>query len=117
MHPFVKRIKEGPLLGDGAMGTYLYAKGVSFSRCFDELNITSPQLVGQVHDDYIAAGSELIETNTFGANRQRLLLHGLDQRVREINMKAARIRSRRLCCRLSRSGWQASRPPQRNNDT
>jgi len=91
MHPFVKRIKEGPLLGDGAMGTYLYAKGVSFSRCFDELNITSPQLVGQVHDDYIAAGSELIETNTFGANRQRLLLHGLDQRVREINMKAARI--------------------------
>ena len=73
------------------MGTYLYAKGVSFSRCFDELNITSPQLVGQVHDDYIAAGSELIETNTFGANRQRLLLHGLDQRVREINMKAARI--------------------------
>ena len=91
MHPFVKRIKEGPLLGDGAMGTYLYAKGVSFSRCFDELNITSPQLVGQVHDDYIAAGSDVIETNTFGANRQRLLLHGLDQRVREINMKAARI--------------------------
>jgi methionine synthase I (cobalamin-dependent)/5,10-methylenetetrahydrofolate reductase len=91
MHPFLKRIKEGPLLGDGAMGTYLYTKGVSFSRCFDELNITSPQLVGQVHDDYIAAGSELIETNTFGANRQRLLLHGLEQRVREINMKAARI--------------------------
>jgi methionine synthase / methylenetetrahydrofolate reductase(NADPH) len=91
MHPFIKRIKEGPLLGDGAMGTYLYTKGVSFSRCFDELNITNPQLVGQVHDDYIAAGSELIETNTFGANRQRLLLHGLDHRVREINMKAARI--------------------------
>jgi methionine synthase / methylenetetrahydrofolate reductase(NADPH) len=91
MHPFVKRIKEGPLLGDGAMGTYLYAKGVSFSRCFDELNLTSPQLVGQVHDDYIAAGSELIETNTFGANRLRLAPHGLDGQVREINMKAARI--------------------------
>ena len=91
MHPFIKRINEGPLLGDGAMGTYLYARGASFSRCFDELNLDSPKLVGQIHDEYIAAGSDLIETNTFGANRWRLLQHGLDQRVREINLKAVRI--------------------------
>jgi methionine synthase / methylenetetrahydrofolate reductase(NADPH) len=91
MHSFLKRLKEGPLLGDGAMGTYLYARGATFTRCFDELNITNPQLVGQVHDEYIAAGSELIETNTYGANRQKLLQHGLDTTVRQINLKGARI--------------------------
>ncbi len=78
-------------MGDGAMGTYLYAKGASATRCFDELNITNPQLVGQVHDDYIAAGSELVETNTYGANRQKLAQHGLASFARDINLKGAKI--------------------------
>lgn len=90
-NPFLQRISEKPILGDGAMGTYLYAKGASFNLCFDELNISNPKLVGQVHDDYINAGSELIETNTYGANRHKLAQHGLQRRVREINVAGVRI--------------------------
>jgi homocysteine S-methyltransferase len=89
--PFLKRISEGPILGDGGMGTYLYARGASFNLCFDALNISNPKLVGEVHDEYLRAGSELIETNTFGANRQKLSQHGLERQVREINSRGARI--------------------------
>ena len=89
--PFLKRISQAPILGDGAMGTYLYAKGASFNLCFDELNISNAKLVGQVHDDYIGAGSELIETNTYGANRNKLAQHGFEPKVREINLRGAKI--------------------------
>jgi hypothetical protein len=103
MHPFVKRIKEGPLLGDGAMGTYLYAKGVSFSRCFDELNITSPHLVGQAT---MITSLWMIIKPTLSAPTVELLLQP-DQRVRGNQYEGcspvigARHRSRRLCCGIS----------------
>jgi methionine synthase / methylenetetrahydrofolate reductase (NADH) len=73
------------------MGTMLYAKGVSLNRCFDELNLVSPQLVKEVHMGYVKAGAELIETNTFGANRFRLAKFDLADKVREINLAGARL--------------------------
>ena len=67
----LERMTSGPLLADGAMGTVLYSLGVRFDECFDQLNLTQPALVAEVHHAYIEAGAELIETNTFGANRFR----------------------------------------------
>jgi len=74
-----------PILGDGAMGTMLNARGISFEQCFDALNITQPALVGEIHRLYIEAGSQVIQSNTFGANRYKLAAHGLEGRVAEIN--------------------------------
>jgi homocysteine S-methyltransferase len=74
-----------PLLGDGAMGTLLNARGVSFEQCFDALNLTDPGLVSDIHRAYIEAGSQVIQTNTFGANRYKLAGHGLEQQLAEIN--------------------------------
>lgn len=74
-----------PLLGDGAMGTMLNARGVAFDQCFDSLNLSQPALVGDVHRAYIEAGAQVIQTNTFGANRYKLAAHGLESRVAEIN--------------------------------
>ena len=73
------------------MGTMLYGKGISLTRCFDELNLTSPQLVKEVHVGYAKAGAELLETNTFGANRFRLEKYDLAAKVREINLAGARL--------------------------
>src|SRR5438477_6612686 len=66
-----RRLGAGPLLCDGAMGTLLYARGVSLDACFDVLNLNNPRVVQSIHADYIAAGADCIETNTFGANRFR----------------------------------------------
>lgn len=90
-NPFLDRIARGPILCDGAMGTQLYARGVPFARCFDELNLSQPSLVQEIHRAYLAAGAEIIETNTFGANRFRLAMHGLEGRVRDINLRGAKI--------------------------
>ena len=90
-HPFRQRLAQGAILADGGMGTYLHAKGAGLGKALDELNLTDPQLVAAVHDEYIAAGAELIETNSYGASRAKLKQHGLDKQVREINIKAARI--------------------------
>ncbi|MBP9664089.1 MAG: bifunctional homocysteine S-methyltransferase/methylenetetrahydrofolate reductase, partial [Pyrinomonadaceae bacterium] len=76
---------------DGAMGTRLYAKGVYINRSYDELNIAAPDLVREVHDEYVAAGANIIETNTFGATRHKLQSYGLESRLRDINIAAARI--------------------------
>ena len=73
------------------MGTMLYASGVSLNRCFDELNLISPHLVKEVHMGYVKAGAELLETNTFGANRFRLGKFDLADKVREINLAGARL--------------------------
>ena len=86
---FQARLDRGPLLADGAMGTMLYARGVPFDQCFDALNVDRPDLVTAIHGEYIAAGAELIETNTFGANRFKLSLHGLEDRVRAANVAGA----------------------------
>ena len=90
-NPFLARIQNGPIVADGAMGTMLYANGVSFTTCFDQVNLTDPELVGSIHRSYIGAGAELIETNSFGANRFKLQQFGLQDRVREINKAAVRI--------------------------
>lgn len=89
--PFLERIEERALVADGAMGTMLYAHGIPFSRCFDELNLSAPATVKDVHLAYVKAGAEVIETNTFGANRGRLARHGLEGKVPEINRAGARL--------------------------
>ncbi len=79
------------VLCDGAMGTMLYARGVFINRCYDELNLSQPELVREVHAEYLQAGSEIIETNTFGANAFRLEMHGLRDKVREINLAGVKL--------------------------
>src|SRR5476649_1797972 len=79
------------VLFDGAMGTVLYGKGVFINQCYDELSLRSPELVAEVHRAYVKAGAQVLETNSFGANRLRLAHYGLDEQVREINLAAVRI--------------------------
>lgn len=74
-----------PIIADGAMGTLLHARGVGFNQCFDELNLTDPALVGEIHRSYIEAGSRIIYTNTFSANRYKLAEHGLEGKIAQIN--------------------------------
>src|SRR5436309_3191307 len=88
-HAFSERLAEGPVLCDGAMGTMLYARGVPLDGCFDVLNLNNLRVVQAVHADYIAAGADAIETNTFGANRFKLAVHGVEAQVREINRRGA----------------------------
>ena len=76
---------------DGAMGTMLYARGVFINQCYDELNVRSPELVRAVHEEYVRAGAEILETNSFGANRLKLAQYGLESQVHELNRTAARI--------------------------
>jgi len=73
------------------MGTLLYARGISLDACFDVLNLNNPRVVQSIHVDYIAAGADCIETNTFGANRFKLAVHGLDRQVREINRRGVAL--------------------------
>ncbi len=91
MKPFLEALGERVLVCDGAMGTMLYAKGVFINRCFDALNLTDPDRVAEVHQDYIRAGADVIETNTFGANRVKLRGFGLADKLRDINLEGARI--------------------------
>ncbi len=88
---FLARLKKGPVLCDGAMGTLLYAKGVFINRCYDELNLSQPDLIRDLHREYLQAGAEVIETNTFGANVFRLSRHSVGDKVREINLAGAKI--------------------------
>lgn len=88
---FRKRLETGIIICDGGIGTYLNQKGVSYEHSFDELNISKPDLIGQIHQEYINAGAEIIETNTFGANMVRLSSYGMETKVREINIKGAKI--------------------------
>ncbi len=91
---FLDRLKQAPLLADGAMGTELYARGIFINRCYDELNLSRPELVREVHRGYLQAGAEVIETNTFGANVFRLARHGYGDRVRQINLAGAQLARR-----------------------
>src|ERR1700690_4065043 len=88
---FIARIKQSPALCDGAMGTLLYSKGVFINPCYDELNHSQPDLIRAVHHDYLQAGAEIIETNTFGANSFRLARHSLADKGPEINRAGARL--------------------------
>ncbi len=82
---------EQMLLADGAMGTMLHAHGAAFDKCFDELNLSQPATVAEIHRAYIDAGAQLVATNTFGANRFKLGQHGLESRVRDINAAAVEL--------------------------
>ena len=88
---FLDYLKDNIVLFDGAIGTMLYSRGIYINRCFDELNLSRPELVKEIHNKYILAGSEVIETNTFGANRFKLNAHGFDEEVSSINYQGARI--------------------------
>ncbi len=91
LKPFLDRLAQGTLVFDGAMGTMIYARGVYLNRCYDELNLSSATLVRSIHEEYVAAGAEVIETNTFGAHRFKLGPHGLETQVRRINREGVRI--------------------------
>lgn len=92
--PFAEALASGPLLVDGAMGSLLYERGVLHTRSYDELNLSQPDLIQQVHQDYVQAGAELIETNTFGANRIALAKHGLAEQATAINRAGVELARR-----------------------
>ena len=87
----IARLKTSPVLCDGAMGTLLYSKGIFINRCYDELNLSQPDLIRGVHHEYLQAGAEIIETNTFGGNSFRLERHGLQNQVHDINFAGAKL--------------------------
>jgi methionine synthase / methylenetetrahydrofolate reductase(NADPH) len=90
--PFSEALRsEGPLLFDGATGSLLYERGIFLTRCYDELNVSQPELITRVHRDYLEAGADVIETNTFGANRLALARHGFTDATEEINRAGARL--------------------------
>ena len=91
MQPFIEALDDRVLVCDGAVGTMLYAKGIFINKSFDALNLSSPQLVGEVHQEYLRAGADVIETNTFGANRMKLGSFGLGDKLHAINLEGARI--------------------------
>jgi methionine synthase / methylenetetrahydrofolate reductase(NADPH) len=88
---FGAALRAGRLVFDGAMGTSLYDRGNGFARCFEELNLSRPELVRAVHQNFVAAGCAVLETNTFGANRLRLARHGCADKLREINAAGVRL--------------------------
>jgi homocysteine S-methyltransferase len=91
MQPFIEALNDRVLVCDGAVGTMLYAKGVFINKSFDALNLSSPELVGEVHQEYVRAGADIIETNTFGANRMKLGSFGIGDKLYEINRRGATI--------------------------
>src|SRR5215204_5103277 len=92
MQPFREILSSDRILVvDGAMGTMLYSRGVYINRCYDELNLREPDLVRDVHRDYVKAGAEILETNSYGANRVKLARYGLEAEVHAINVRAAQI--------------------------
>lgn len=91
--PFLDRLGKGPVLFDGGFGTELYNRGVFLNKCFEELNLSNPTLVRQVHEAFHKAGADVLETNTFGANRFKLKKHQLSEKLYEINFQGAKIAS------------------------
>jgi methionine synthase / methylenetetrahydrofolate reductase (NADH) len=88
---FRKKLQSGVVLADGAMGTMLYTKGIFINRCFDELNLSSAQLIREIHQEYVKAGAEVLESNTFGGNRLRLTAFGLGEKLCAINQAGVRL--------------------------
>jgi methionine synthase / methylenetetrahydrofolate reductase(NADPH) len=91
MPQFADLFSSRPVLADGAMGTVLYARGIFINRCYDELNLSDPSLILSIHEEYLQAGAEILETNTFGANKFRLTRHGLASKVAEINSAGVKL--------------------------
>ena len=90
-NPIIDKLKNGVLLFDGGFGTELYNRGVFINRCFDEVNLSNPTLVKQIHEEYIKAGADVIETNTFGANRYKLGKYQIADKVYSLNLKGAQL--------------------------
>jgi methionine synthase I (cobalamin-dependent)/5,10-methylenetetrahydrofolate reductase len=88
---FRRQLDARAMVADGAMGTMLYAKGVFINRCYDDLNLAAPDLVRGIHQEYVKAGAEILETNTFGANRMRLASYGIADKLHDINRAGVRI--------------------------
>src|ERR1700743_2422391 len=88
---FRQQLSQRVVVADGAMGTMLYARGVFINRCFDELNLSSPDLVRNIHQEYVKAGAEIVETNTFGATRVRLGAFGLAEKTIDVNRAAVKL--------------------------
>ena len=88
---FRELIGKRAVVADGAMGTMLYGRGIFINRCFDELNLSMPQLVKEIHQEYVRAGAEIIETNTFGASRPRLATFGFGEKLEAINRAGVRL--------------------------
>ena len=82
---FLDALRDHPLVADGAMGTQLYERGVLYTQNYEEICVTRPELIKSIHRDYLRAGAQVIETNTFGANRYRLAKFNLEKRVKELN--------------------------------
>jgi len=91
MQPFIEALDSRVLVCDGAMGTMLYAKGVFINKSFDALNVSQPDLVAEVHQEYVRAGADIVETNTFGANRLKLGSFGIADKLHAINAQGAKI--------------------------
>ena len=90
-NPFLDRLSRGPILGDGALGTMLHARGASLEQCLEELNLTRPDWVREIHLGYIRAGAEVIQTNTFAASRLRLADANLAEKARDINFRGVKL--------------------------
>src|SRR5512140_3635448 len=88
---FREQLVKRVMVADGAMGTMLYSRGVFINRCFDELNLSAPDMVRRIHQEYVKAGAEILETNTFGATRPRLAAFGFGEKLRDINRAAVRL--------------------------
>src|ERR1035438_9862212 len=104
MTQFAEIFANRPLLADGAMGTVLYARGIFINRCYAAFNLSDPGLILSVHEEYLQAGAEIIETNTFGANRIRLARHGLAGKGKEINSAGVRLARRSEERRVGKAG-------------
>src|SRR5262245_30308882 len=91
LRPFLEAIRTSVLVVDGAMGTQIYERGILFTVNYEELNLSRPELVTKIHEEYVRAGAQVVETNTFGANPTRLARHGLDAKVRDINAAGVRV--------------------------
>ncbi len=91
MESIIERMRGRPVIFDGAMGTMIYGKGVFINSCYDELNVANPELISGIHREYRDAGAEVLETNTFGANRMKLSAFGMGERADEINRAAAAL--------------------------
>lgn len=96
---FLKLLEEKTLLADGAIGTELQKQGFPLGSCLEELNITHPEMVKKIHLDYLNAGSDIIQTNSFGGNRSRLKTHGFSDRVVEFNRRSAEL-AREICPKI-----------------
>ena len=121
---FLQMLDKRPMVCDGAMGTMLYAKGISFSHCYDELNSTNPQVVKEIHLAYVKAGAEIIETNTFGANALRLQRYGFADKVFAINRAGAELarkvvdqRADKQSCKAWVAGAGKDLPPKSNGNS